>query len=55
MLQLRDGLARRHVLVAVDGVSHNVIKIKPPMCFSLEDADRVLKGMSEVRSRAAMH
>jgi len=28
-----------HVLVSTDGPFHNVIKIKPPMCWTMEDAD----------------
>lgn len=49
VLQLRDGMARRRILIAVDGMAHNVLKIKPPMCFSLQDADCLLQGLLEVR------
>jgi 4-aminobutyrate aminotransferase-like enzyme len=37
----------RGVLVSTDGPLHNVLKIKPPMPFSADDADRlvmVLRG-----------
>jgi len=30
------------VLLSIDGPHHNVIKIKPPMVFSMEDADRLV-------------
>jgi 4-aminobutyrate aminotransferase-like enzyme len=35
--------AREHgVLLSIDGPHHNVIKIKPPMIFSEDDADQVV-------------
>jgi 4-aminobutyrate aminotransferase-like enzyme len=35
--RLRD----RGVLVSTDGPFHNVLKIKPPLCFTAHDADRL--------------
>jgi 4-aminobutyrate aminotransferase-like enzyme len=36
------------VLLSTDGPFHNVIKIKPPMVFSKEDADRLVDGVTRV-------
>ena len=40
----------RGVLLSTDGPDHNVIKIKPPMIFGHEDADRVLGLLDELLS-----
>ena len=35
--------AKEHgVLLSIDGPHHNVIKIKPPIIFSIEDANRLV-------------
>ena len=36
------------VLLGTDGLAHNVIKIRPPMPFSIEDADLLLKAMEQI-------
>ncbi len=36
------------LLVSTDGPDHNVLKIKPPMCFNLEDADRLVAALDVV-------
>ena len=36
------------VLLSTDGPHHNVIKIKPPLCFTREDADTVVEELDEV-------
>jgi 4-aminobutyrate aminotransferase-like enzyme/Ser/Thr protein kinase RdoA (MazF antagonist) len=36
------------VLLSTDGPDHNVIKIKPPLCFTREDADTVVDNLDEV-------
>jgi len=36
------------VLLSTDGPRHNVIKIKPPMCFTPEDADLVVELLDAV-------
>jgi 4-aminobutyrate aminotransferase-like enzyme len=33
------------VLLSIDGPHHNVIKIKPPIVFSMEDADRLVAAV----------
>ena len=36
------------VLVSTDGPFHNVLKIKPPMCFTARDADRLVSTLDGV-------
>ncbi len=38
---LKNELRKRHVLISTDGPSDSVLKTKPPIIFSKEDADRV--------------
>ncbi len=38
------------VLISTDGPFHNVLKIKPPMCFSRENADRLTGLLDSVLS-----
>jgi 4-aminobutyrate aminotransferase-like enzyme len=40
----------RGVLLSIDGPLHNVLKIKPPMVFSKENADLVVGGLDSVLS-----
>lgn len=37
----------KFVLLSADGPDNNVIKIKPPMCFTNKDADRVCSVLDE--------
>ena len=43
-----DRMAERGVLLAVDGLGDNVLKIKPPMPFSSEDADRLVSELDRI-------
>lgn len=36
------------LLISTDGPDHNVLKIKPPMCFDLDDADRLVAALDRV-------
>jgi 4-aminobutyrate aminotransferase-like enzyme len=36
------------VLVSTDGPFHNVLKIKPPLCFTARDADRLVSTLDDV-------
>jgi 4-aminobutyrate aminotransferase-like enzyme len=38
----------RGILVSTDGPFHNVLKIKPPMCFTVGDADRLVTALDEI-------
>jgi len=42
--RLRD----RGILVSTDGPFHNVLKIKPPMCFTTGDADRLVSSLDGI-------
>jgi 4-aminobutyrate aminotransferase-like enzyme len=41
-------LRQRGVLCGTDGPHHNVLKIRPPLCFTLEDADLFVTLLDEV-------
>jgi 4-aminobutyrate aminotransferase-like enzyme len=34
--------------VSTDGPFHNVLKIKPPLCFTAADADRLVETLDRV-------
>ena len=36
------------VLISSDGMDDNVLKIKPPMCFTYEDADFLVKVLDKL-------
>ncbi|XP_072548207.1 5-phosphohydroxy-L-lysine phospho-lyase isoform X2 [Salminus brasiliensis] len=36
-------MKEKHICLSTDGPWENVVKFKPPMCFSMEDAERVTK------------
>jgi 4-aminobutyrate aminotransferase-like enzyme/Ser/Thr protein kinase RdoA (MazF antagonist) len=40
------------VLVSTDGPFHNVLKIKPPLCFTEDDAGRLVSALDEVLGEA---
>jgi 4-aminobutyrate aminotransferase-like enzyme len=42
------------ILTSVDGPDHNVIKIKPPMVFSIDDADVLLSNFVRVLSHSCL-
>jgi len=45
---IADLAAEQGVLLSTDGPFHNVIKIKPPLVFSLADADRLVETVDTV-------
>ena len=45
---IKNGLRERHILVSTDGPHDNVIKTKPPLCFTKENAAAVVQAMNEV-------
>ena len=45
---LANRMKDKGILMSTDGPLHNVIKIKPPMCFNMEDAKSVLKNLELV-------
>ena len=38
------------VLLSTDGPFHNVLKIKPPLCFTRDDADHLIETLDRVLS-----
>ena len=47
---LINRMRERAILMSTDGPLHNVIKIKPPLCFSKTDADYLLQNLDIVLS-----
>jgi 4-aminobutyrate aminotransferase-like enzyme len=43
-----ERLCERGILLGVDGPQHNVLKIKPPLVFSPDDADRLVAELEAV-------
>ena len=43
-------LKNRYIILSVDGPDENVLKFKPPMCFSRMDAEFLLTNLNEVLS-----
>lgn len=41
-------LRERGILAGTDGPHHNVIKLRPPLCFRKQDADRFVEAIAEV-------
>ena len=47
-LAVVNGLQQRRVLVATGGLHNNVLKVRPPLCFSDADADRFVTELDAV-------
>ncbi len=45
---LKNELRNRHTLVSTDGPFNNVIKSKPPLCFSKENVDAMVEGLESI-------
>lgn len=41
-------MREKAILMSTDGPLHNVLKIKPPMCFTTKDADFLVKNLEQV-------
>jgi 4-aminobutyrate aminotransferase-like enzyme len=48
-----NGLRERRVLISSTGEAGNVLKIRPPLVFSVDDADRLLTELSTVLTDVA--
>jgi 4-aminobutyrate aminotransferase-like enzyme len=44
-------MRERIILMGTDGPLNNVIKIRPPMPFSMADADELVETLDEVLNR----
>ena len=49
--KIRDLMKDEGVLIGVIGIDNNVLKIRPPMPFSITDADQLLASLDAVLSR----
>lgn len=47
-LAVVNGLKEHHVLVGTAGIHNDALKIRPPLCFSAEDADRFVTELDSV-------
>ena len=45
---LKNEMRKRHILISTDGPFDNVIKTKPPLCFSKENAEQVVLALEEI-------
>ncbi len=45
---LANRMRERGILMSTDGPDHNVLKIKPPLCFGKSDADYLLENLEIV-------
>lgn len=45
----------RRILLSADGMAANVIKLKPPLVFTQEDARRVLRELADVLAHLPQH
>lgn len=45
---LANRMRERGILMSTDGPYHNVLKIKPPMCFNKSNADFLLENLAKV-------
>jgi 4-aminobutyrate aminotransferase-like enzyme len=45
---IKNTLRERHILVSTDGPADNVIKSKPPLCFTKENVEKVVVNIQEI-------
>ncbi|QKX06599.1 aminotransferase class III-fold pyridoxal phosphate-dependent enzyme [Aquimarina sp. TRL1] len=45
---IKNHLRNRHILISTDGPYDNVLKTKPPLCFSKENAAEVVENIAEI-------
>ena len=51
---LVERMRDRGILLSTDGPLHNVVKIKPPLVFDEDDADRLVRNLDEVLGEDAL-
>ena len=49
---LKNRLREQYILVSTDGPDDNVVKMKPPLCFSQENAQQVVEAMDKILADA---
>ncbi|MCK5471330.1 MAG: aminotransferase class III-fold pyridoxal phosphate-dependent enzyme, partial [Cyclobacteriaceae bacterium] len=45
---LKNDLRNRNILISTDGPYDNVLKSKPPLCFTKADAEKVVRNIYEI-------
>lgn len=45
--QIKNDLREKHILISTDGPYDNVLKSKPPLCFTQENVDFVVQALAE--------
>jgi 4-aminobutyrate aminotransferase-like enzyme/Ser/Thr protein kinase RdoA (MazF antagonist) len=45
---ITERMKDRSILMSIDGPDNNVLKIKPPICFSIQDADYLIENLKIV-------
>jgi 4-aminobutyrate aminotransferase-like enzyme len=45
---IQEKLKEAYILSSLDGPFHNVLKIKPPMCFNKDNADQLILAMDQI-------
>lgn len=48
--KVKNELREKYILVSTDGPFDNVVKSKPPLCFSKENVDEVMQRLNEILS-----
>ncbi|MDX2285478.1 MAG: aminotransferase class III-fold pyridoxal phosphate-dependent enzyme [Bacteroidia bacterium] len=51
---LAERMKQRGILMSVDGPQNNVLKIKPPMCFSQDNAEQLIRELERVLGEDAL-
>ncbi|XP_076800569.1 5-phosphohydroxy-L-lysine phospho-lyase-like [Clavelina lepadiformis] len=51
--EIHRRMKNRRIIISVDGAFDNVLKMKPPMCFSRSNVDHVVWSLDEVMSEIA--
>lgn len=44
-------MLNHRILIMNDGLDRNVIKVKPPLCFTLDNADSLLHAIDDTLSQ----
>ncbi|TRX59358.1 aminotransferase class III-fold pyridoxal phosphate-dependent enzyme [Fulvivirga sp. M361] len=45
---IKNELRQKHILISTDGPDDNVLKTKPPLCFTRENAEEVIEAIGDV-------
>jgi 4-aminobutyrate aminotransferase-like enzyme len=48
---VKNELRNRHILISTDGPDDNVLKTKPPLCFTKENAEEVVNNIDNILTK----